>query len=223
MLGGTAEALKLVSTLCLQGHYVVTSFAGRTKNPTIPISGEVRIGGFGGAKGLAEYIQKNEISLVVDATHPFAKQISKNAKEATKMTGVELEVHKRKSWEKTKNDKWVEVQDIQEAVDRIPNNAEVMLAIGSQHAHIFGQTSKKFGLVVRQINPPVTKIKNAKYVLSKPLNVDEEIELMASRGITHLVCRNSGGKKSYAKIEAARELGIIVVIIGRSQEDEQET
>ncbi|MEM9332171.1 MAG: precorrin-6A/cobalt-precorrin-6A reductase, partial [Pseudomonadota bacterium] len=132
ILGGTKEAAELAAKLCSEGHDVETSLAGRTKEPE-PLIGNVRIGGFGGSAGLAEYLKANKIDLLIDATHPFAKQISKNAREAALLANVNFQSQTRAPWLQVEGDVWKEVSSLDEAKKAIPEKARVLLALGSQH------------------------------------------------------------------------------------------
>lgn len=206
----------MAETLVAQGHHVTISLAGRTREPA-PLAGTVRIGGFGGAEGLAAYLIENHIDQLIDMTHPFALQISKNAKAAAQTSGVEIIIHKRPQWEKMEGDRWIEVTDTAAAIAAIPNDATVLLALGSQYISPFAaRTDVHF--VVRTVDVPPAPLNLARYDLlaAKPGTMEEEYALLKARNITHIVCRNSGGKGAYTKIAAARLLGIPVIIIARA-------
>lgn len=216
ILGGTKEAAELATLLITENHNVITSLAGRTKEPK-PMNGEVRIGGFGGTEGLANYLTENNIDLLIDATHPFAKQISKNAVEAAKITKVKLEIHTRPKWEKQEGDNWLEVASLEEAKDKIPAGSRALLALGSQYIDLFKSRPDVFYLV-RMIDPPTDELPLPKHqlVISRPSNDwQEEAELLREQNITHIVCRNSGGAGAYAKVEAARKLQLPVIMVTR--------
>ena len=119
ILGGTKEAAELARQLTESGNDVTTSLAGRTKEPK-PLAGKIRIGGFGGATGLADWIVKNRIEKVIDATHPFATQISQNALAACAAANISLLVEKRTPWQKQVGDIWIEVDDLDQAQSAIP-------------------------------------------------------------------------------------------------------
>jgi precorrin-6A/cobalt-precorrin-6A reductase len=221
ILGGTSEAVTLAEVLVAEGHDVTTSLAGRTKEPKT-IAGKVRIGGFGtnsknGATGLADYLKIGGFTHLIDATHPFATTISANAEEAARLSGVPLEVHTRSPWAKHRDDNWIEVPGLEAARDAIPSGANVLLALGSQHIAAFGKRLDVHFLV-RMIDPPAAPLglKNCQLIIKRPSDDwREEMALLKDNAITHLVCRNSGGQGAYAKIEAARALGLPVIIIGR--------
>jgi precorrin-6A/cobalt-precorrin-6A reductase len=121
ILGGTREAAALARELVAAkpDARIITSLAGRTKEPA-PLAGEVRTGGFGGVDGLVRYLQENQVTRLVDATHPFARQISANAVEAASIAGVPLEIRTRKPWSRQPGDTWIEVETLEQARDAIP-------------------------------------------------------------------------------------------------------
>ncbi len=215
ILGGTAEAIKLASQLQAPGRRVISSLAGRTLAPA-KIVGEMRVGGFGGSRGLAEYLKNENVTLLVDATHPFATQISDNAIFAatdSKVTFVRLE---RPAWREKPGDKWTLVDTLEQAAEAIPPKARVLLALGKQHIAAFSKRNSVH-FVVRMIDPPETPLDLVDFELelSKPGSVESETSFLTIKRITHIVCRNSGGEASYAKIKAARDLGIPVIMIER--------
>ncbi|MDA4630419.1 precorrin-6A/cobalt-precorrin-6A reductase, partial [Escherichia coli] len=128
ILGGTAEAVKLAAALVALGYRTISSLAGRTSNPG-RIDGDVRTGGFGGADGLAAYIRREGIALLVDATHPFATQISDNARAAADATGVPFVRLERPDWQRKPGDAWTSVTSLEEAVCAIPAKARILLAL----------------------------------------------------------------------------------------------
>ena len=216
ILGGIKEASDLASKLVAEGHDVTSSLAGRTKEPK-PVKGKLRVGGFGGTEGLVTYLKDNQIDLLIDCTHPFAKQISANAKEAAKRSSVKLDAYKREPWERQKDDQWIEVESLTEARDILPKNSRVLLALGSQYIDIFKTRSDVFFLV-RMVDKPSTKLPlpNYKLLLGKPSSDwRQERAVLEDNNITHIICRNSGGKGAYAKIEAARELKMPIIIINQ--------
>lgn len=221
ILGGTKEAAILAKTLVEQGYDVTTSLSGITKSPA-PVEGKIRMGGYSkpyisGAMGLAEYLEDECFDQLIDVTHPFAKQISENAKIASKMSGVPLEIKSRPAWIRQHKDIWLEVTNLEEAVSAIPNGANVFLALGSKHIDVF-ENRPDVTFLVRMVEKPRLPLRLAKHKLIYGIpnsQMNQEKELMLKHNITHLVCRNSGGTGSYAKIEAARELSIPVIIIAQ--------
>lgn len=216
ILGGTAEARLLAERLIAEGHLVTTSLAGRTNDPILP-AGAVRIGGFGGAEGLAVYLRAEGIDRMIDATHPFARQISENAIKAAAISGVPLEQRLRPRWQKQPGDRWRSVATLEAAAEVLPSGATVFLALGRQYLDAFvGRDDCRF--VVRMVDAPEMPLAFADYtlVLGKPASdPDREADLFTAYGVTHLVCRNSGGPAGYAKITAARRLTLPVVMLER--------
>jgi precorrin-6A/cobalt-precorrin-6A reductase len=221
ILGGIREASELAARLAGEGHDVTTSLAGRTREPKPP-AGKLRIGGFSGngrtgAEGLADYLKAGGFNRLIDCTHPFAENISRNASLAARIAGITLETLTRPAWEKREGDNWIEVASLEEANAAIPANARVLLALGSQHVGVFANRDNVH-FVVRMVDPPQNELPLTDHslVLGKPpKDAAAEIILLKTRAITHVVCRNSGGTGAYAKIEAARMLGIPVIMVNR--------
>jgi precorrin-6A/cobalt-precorrin-6A reductase len=214
ILGGTREAAELAAELVGQGHDVTTSLAGRTREPA-PLTGKVRTGGFGGIEGLAAFLKDGAFTRLIDATHPFARQISANAVEAARLSKVPLEVRTREPWPREPGDNWIEVETLEAARDAIPAGARVLLALGSQHIGIFA-SREDVHFLVRMVDPPQAPLSLPRHevITGKPgATAQLEAELFTRYAITHLVCRNSGGVISHAKIEAARLLGLPVIIL----------
>ena len=214
ILGGTREAADLARQLSGEkpGARIITSLAGRTREPA-PVSGETRIGGFGGVEGLARYLVDNAVTRLIDATHPFARRISANAAEAASIAGVPLET--REPWTRQPGDDWIEVAGLEAARDAIPPGARVLLALGSQHIGVFASRDDVH-FVVRMVDRPETPpaLPDHTLVFGRPGDTAAvEAVLLLTHRITHIVCRNSGGPAAYAKIEAARKLGLPVIMI----------
>ncbi len=216
ILGGTREAADLARELVSTGLDVTTSLAGRTKEPA-PVEGKLRIGGFGGAEGLAAYLKEEGFTRVIDATHPFAKTISANALKACETAALPLDIRTRAPWQKQPGDLWTEVATLEDAAKALPENARVLLALGRQYLDAFlARTDCHF--VIRMVDPPESPLAFAsqEILTAKPSSdPEEEAALFHNHAINHIVCRNSGGAGAYAKIIAARNLGVPVVMVGR--------
>ncbi len=226
ILGGTAEANQLAERLAIERPHwqPILSLAGRTRAPALPPNIAVRIGGFGGAHGLADYLQSEAIDVLIDATHPFAATISGNAASACVTTGTRQLTLLRPPWRRQVGDDWVSVPSLQAACDALPMGSRPFLALGRQHLAPFLARSD-LGPLVRMIDPPATALPvGMRLILAKP-SVDwrDEADLMRSHAVDCLVCRNAGGAASYAKIEAARGLGLRVVMIERPPAVQAET
>ncbi|MBL4892157.1 MAG: cobalt-precorrin-6A reductase [Rhizobiaceae bacterium] len=217
ILGGTHEALKIAELLCnVDGFRIITSLAGRVKNPKTP-AGELRLGGFGGVDGLAEYLKNEAIDLLIDVTHPFAENISKNAIAACEQTNIERLHFLRPEWKVEPEDHWISVPDLNKAVEALSENATVFLALGSQHLAPFSKC-KNICFIARMIEPPnpTPEFTNLEILIARPSNnLEVEIELLETHHITHIVCRNSGGTGAWQKLLAARKFQLPVIMIER--------
>lgn len=218
VLGGTAEANALVVALRQPWpeRRIILSLAGRTRTPELPDDAEIRIGGFGGAEGLAAFLAAECVSLVLDATHPFATGMACNAARAADLAGIRRLKLLRPAWTPFAGDRWTTVTCLAEACRALRAGARPFLALGRQHLSPFTRRSDIRPLA-RMIEPPEPVLPTGwTLVLSRPsTNSRAEAELMREHGITHLVTRNAGGAASYAKVEAARALGLPVIMIAR--------
>ena len=215
ILGGTAEARELANRLVAMGHDVTTSLAGRTQDPKLP-EGGLRMGKFGGIPGLAAYLKVAEIERLVDATHPYAGLISINAVAAAQQAGVPLVRYMRPEWQQQIGADWMTVETLAEAAAALPPNADVLLTTGhSGLEHFLERDDCQF--VVRTIEAPAMELPRHASLLQTrpPYSVSDEMALMKREGITHLVTKNSGGGQTAAKLEAARQLGVKVIMIAR--------
>jgi precorrin-6A/cobalt-precorrin-6A reductase len=216
ILGGTSEALQIAAHLAARSDVmVISSLAGRVNQPRLPV-GKVRIGGFGGVDGLASYLKQENIAVVIDATHPFASRISRNAEIACQSAGVPLIPMERPPWQPGERDRWVTVPDLQAAAALVNNQASrVFLSIGRQELGAFSGCSSAWFLV-RAIERPDELPPKSKLILNRgPFHLEAEIQMLREESINLLVSKNSGGNATYPKIQAASELGIPVVMVDR--------
>jgi precorrin-6A/cobalt-precorrin-6A reductase len=215
VLGGTIAARTISDRLADQSHEVIYSLAGASSQPKVPAV-SLRSGGFCGAEGLAAYIRTQSISLLVDVTHPFAAQISRNAALAAAACGIALLRYERAPWEPFAGDNWIICENVNEAATFLSAGATVFLAIGRQHVAPFLARQDISG-TMRMIEPPeVAPTQKWQLLLARPpFKLEDEINLLQRGAFTHLVCKNSGGAEGLAKLEAARALHIPVVIISR--------
>lgn len=218
ILGGTADASLLAAEIARAGIDAVYSYGGRTRAPADqPLP--TRIGGFGGVSGLVDYIRRENITHVIDATHPFAAGMSRNAVEACAETGVPLIALERAPWAKAQGDEWIEVLDVNAAVAALPEApVKVFLAIGRQHIAPFA-SKPQHAYTLRFVDPPEAPLSFAADVIVSrgPFTLQGELKMMHARGIAWIVARNSGGDGARAKIDAARMLGLPVIMISRPQ------
>ena len=226
ILGGTAEAAALARALAEDARVAATtSLAGRTRAPA-ELPGAVRRGGFGGAQALADYLAVRAVDLLVDATHPFAARISRNAAQACAAAGVPRLVLTRAPWTAREGDRWTPVPDAQAAAAALPGlGARVFLTIGRQELAAFAGLDAVWFLV-RLVEPPEDPIllEDFRLVLGRgPFSPAQETALLREHGIEMVVSKNSGGPSTYAKIEAARALALPVVMVERPALPEGET
>jgi precorrin-6A/cobalt-precorrin-6A reductase len=213
LLGGTAEARALAAELH-PGVELVSSLAGRVPDPALPV-GEVRVGGFGGVDGLRRWLRDEGVAAVVDATHPFAATITANAAEACRRSGVPHVVLARPAW--PKGDAIVVVSDA-EAAEVVARRgfSRVFLTTGRSGTAAFAGVDAWF--LIRAVTAPEENHlpRRRELVLSRgPYHYADERKLLAQHGIDVVVTKNSGGDMTRAKIDAARDLGIPVVMVDR--------
>ncbi|GAA3239990.1 cobalt-precorrin-6A reductase [Pseudonocardia petroleophila] len=212
VLGGTAEARRLASGLVGEpGVHVVTSLAGRVRQPLLP-EGEVRVGGFGGPDALAAWLGEHGVVAVVDATHPFAARISANAAAATAAAGVPLVVLRRPGW--VPEPGWTVVGSLDAAAAALPGLGErVFLTTGRGGLAAFADSDLWF--LVRSIDAPTPPApRRMETVLARgPFTVADERDLLRAHAIDVLVTKDSGGPA--AKLEAARAEGVPVLVVAR--------
>jgi precorrin-6A/cobalt-precorrin-6A reductase len=218
ILGGTTEASALARRIADRTDLApVLSFAGRTRGlvpPPIPF----RVGGFGGIVGLRAFLADSKIDAVIDATHPFAAQMSRHAAVACRDLAVPLACLTRPPWRGVDGDRWIGVPDMAAAVSAlgaIPRR--VFLTIGGLQLAVFA-TAPLHHYIVRTIDPPpaIVSLPSHRLILARgPFSVEDEIGLMREERIEVLVTKNSGGAATEAKLAAARALAIEVVMIER--------
>lgn len=220
ILGGTTEARQLASRLATRAGLDVTlSLAGRTAVPAAqPVP--VRIGGFGGAEGLAAYLRCERIDALVDATHPYAATISANAVAAAMRAGVTLLALRRPGWTAVAGDRWTEVETTADAVRALGDAPRrVFLALGRKEIAAFA-AAPQHRYLVRSVDPvvPPLAVPHAVYLTARgPFPEGSERALLEEHGIGIVVSKNSGGGAAYGKIAAARALALPVVMLRRPQ------
>lgn len=217
ILGGTLEATALARAVAEAGIAGTVSFAGRVERPVRQPLPQ-RVGGFGGVAGLAQYLADNHITHVVDATHPFAARMSRNAIDACAQEGVPLLALTRAAWAPQHGDDWTRVADIAGAVAALDRPAtRVMLAVGRMHLAEFAPNPQHFYLL-RLVDPPKSALplpRTEVLVSRGPFTETDDAALMRAHGIQIVVSKNAGGTGAYAKIAAARDLGLPVIMIDR--------
>jgi precorrin-6A/cobalt-precorrin-6A reductase len=216
VLGGTAEARELADALTADpGLRVVSSLAGRVSRPRLP-AGEVRIGGFGGPAALAGWLTEQGVRAVVDATHPFAERIWASAVTACHDSGVPLLRLERPGWTPRPGDRWRWVDDLDAAADAIEPGRRVLLTTGRQGLAAFAHRDDAWFLV-RCVEPPQPPLPPRHELLLDrgPYTLRPELALVHEHGIGLVVTKDSGGAHTRAKLDAARERGLPVVVVRR--------
>lgn len=218
ILGGTLEARLLAGRLAERGDLdILLSLAGRTAQP-LKQPAPVRIGGFGGAQGLAEHLETTGADLLVDATHPYAARIAHNAAIAARVAGIPIVALKRPSWDPREGDRWTSVEDTDGAIHvlgRTPRR--VFVTLGRQELRPFAG-APQHAYLIRSVDPVKLPlgVPDATYIIARgPFDEAAERALLAEHRIEIIVSRNSGGPASYAKIVAARALGLEIVMLKR--------
>lgn len=217
ILGGTGEARALAAALVADGVDVVSSLAGRVSRPALPV-GDVRVGGFGGVAGLADYLAHQGISRVIDATHPFAATISSNAAAACRETATPVLRLQRPGWERhplAGGFEWVD--DVDSARERAElSGIRPFLTTGRQQLEAFAQWDDRY-VLARVVDPPEWETPAGWEVLCArgPFTYAAERALMEDRRVDVVVTKDSGGPLTEAKLAAAHDLGVAVVVVRR--------
>jgi precorrin-6A/cobalt-precorrin-6A reductase len=218
ILGGTTEARLLGEWLAKRGDLEVTlSLAGRTASP-VAHAVPIRVGGFGGAAGLADYLVAERIDALIDATHPYANIISENAAAAARRTAVPFMMLRRPPWTAVAGDRWIEVNGVAAAVDAIGKEPRsVFVALGRNELGAFaGAPQHRY--LVRSVDPvePPLLLPHVAYITARgPFSEADDRALMTAHGIEVVIAKNSGGNAAYGKIAAARAMGIEVILLCR--------
>ena len=218
ILGGTTEARLLGERLAQRrGLDVTLSLAGRTAAP-VAHAVPVRIGGFGGAEGLAAYLTAERIDALIDATHPYATVISANAMEAARSSAVPFLVLHRPPWNAVAGDRWTEVDDASAAVGAIGQQSRnVFVALGRNDIAAFAD-GPQHNYLFRSVDPvdPPLPLPHVTYITARgPFRQADDRALMTAHQIDVVISKNSGGDAAYGKIAAARALGIEVIMVRR--------
>lgn len=215
ILGGTTEARRLAEVLHPAAR-VTTSLAGRVAGPRLP-AGDVRIGGFGGAEGLAQWLRAHQVDALVDATHPFAGTISFNAASAAVTAHVPLLALRRPGWAAGEGDDWHTVGSLEQAAGMLPAlGRRVFLTTGRMGLAAFVGLDELWFLM-RSVDAPEPPLPSRTEVLLDrgPFTLDGERELLRRHRIDVLVTKDSGGAATAPKLTAAREAGLPVVVVRR--------
>ena len=214
VLAGTGEARRLCAALV--GRDVVASLAGAVSRPAELVV-PTRIGGFGGQAGFEAFLTESGITAVVDATHPFASRITDRTARVCAARGIAYLRLERPPWQPAQGDDWVTIADEADAARHVGARDVVFLATGRQTLARFAGLGAAH-VYCRQIDPPREPFPFAggEFIIGRPpFSVEDEMALFTRLGVTRLVVKNSGGDLSKSKLDAARALGIKVLMIAR--------
>jgi len=213
ILGGTREARQLADHAAKAGWSAVFSLAGITATPfKTPLP--MRYGGFGGAKGLAEWVVSHAITHLVDTTHPYAANISANAVEAARLTGIKRLTLWRPEWQAEAEDDWHQFSTLKDLFQSIPDEAHLFLAAGQEGINALPYPPR-FRVTARALEQPETA-HPITFIKALPAsNPNDEAALFQLHNITHLAVKNAGGSASRAKLIAARQMGLPVFMLAR--------
>jgi len=216
ILGGSSEASALANAVAGDARFdALLSLAGRTQTPMAsPLPR--RLGGFGGAHGLADYLTAERIDALVIATHPFAAQMRRNAVAAVRLRPTPLLIIDRPPWTPLPGDRWTRVPDMTAAAQALGETPRrVLLTVGRQDLAPFAAHTQH-AYLVRSIDPPADAPAGAELILDRgPFIEPNERRLMKAQGVEVLVTKNAGGDATAAKLAAARALGLQVVMVDR--------
>jgi precorrin-6A/cobalt-precorrin-6A reductase len=214
ILGGTGEGRRLATALVDEGVDVLSSLAGRVTAPLLP-PGKVRIGGFGGVEGLTAWLESERTAAVVDATHPFAVTMTESAAAACARAGVPLLRVQRPGWTPGAGDDWRWVDTLAEAAAAVRGFGHVFVTTGRRGLEAFAELTGE--VLVRSVDPPAPPLPaQTTVVLARgPFTVEEELALMREHRVDVVVTKDSGGWLTAAKLTAAREIGLPVVVVRR--------
>lgn len=223
LLGGTGEGRALAEALQARGIDAITSLAGATRDPA-PVAGRVRVGGFGGEAGFREYLTAEAISAVIDATHPFADQISARTARVAGDLGLPYLQVLRPEWIAGPGDRWTHIDDETQAAAHVRAGQTLFIATGRQTLAKFAGLAD-CRLICRQIDPPDRPFPygNGCYLVGRPpFSVDHEVALLRDLGVDWLITKNAGGAVPATKLTAARHLGVPVLMIRRPPQPDAE-
>jgi precorrin-6A/cobalt-precorrin-6A reductase len=216
ILGGTSEGRQLAERLAPDSSFsALLSFAGRTQNLQRP-NVEHRVGGFGGSEGLAAFLRDGRYDALVDATHPFAARMKQHATRAAELTGIPLLRLESPPWAKVAGDNWIEVADMAAAALALGERPRrVFLGIGRLELAAF-QAAPQHDYVIRAVDDFRCQLPRARVLAARgPFELAPELALLEREHIEVVVSKNAGIAGTYAKVQAARVLGLPVVMVAR--------
>ena len=214
VFGGTGEARQLAARLHNTGHKVISSLAGRTEAPA-SLSGETRVGHFGGPDRIAHFINDRNVDLLVDATHPYAGRISASISKAAAIANTPLLQLVRPAWERPDGAEWISVRTITDLLPMVTGDTRLLVTLGAGALEWLNPLPACH-MLLRMIEPPHPTPAGIEILISRPpFTLAAECGLMKDNTITHLLTKNAGGDQTRAKIDAAATLGIPAFVVAR--------
>lgn len=217
LLAGTGDARRIAQELvAMKGVKTIASLSGATRNPK-PLAVETRHGGFAEIGGLADYLITHRFDALLDATHPFAARMSFQAAQTARELALPHVQMLRPEWEASAADRWTMIASEADAANHIPSGARVFVATGRKTLEAY-DTLTDHEVICRRIDPPKGPfpLRRGRYIVNRPpFSVADEVRLFRDLGIDWLVVKNSGGAASRTKLDAARDLGLPVLMIRR--------
>jgi len=211
LLGGVTEALAIARTL---GPEHVYSLAGVGRVPT-DLTCQVRVGGYGGSEGLAQFVRAERISLILDATHPYAARISRNAAEAARACGVPCWALRRPAWQPQPGDDWREVADWAELVEALKPFKRPLFTLGREPLQHLDEIPADQFWTLRALDVYPGNERCEVIGARGPFLIEDERTLFEERRIDVLISKNSGSTATEPKLEVARERGVPVLVLKR--------
>lgn len=211
LLGGVTEALAVARTLGPQHIY---SLAGVGRVPT-DLTCQVRVGGYGGAEGLAAFVRNEGIALILDATHPYAAQISRNAAQAAQLSGIPCWALRRPAWQPQAGDDWREVNDWADLIQALKPFKRPLFTLGREPLQHLDEIPADQFWTLRALDVYPANERCEVICARGPFLIEAERELFERRAIDVLISKNSGSSATEPKLEVARERGIPVVVLQR--------
>ncbi|SMR71762.1 precorrin-6A/cobalt-precorrin-6A reductase [Aliiroseovarius halocynthiae] len=215
LLAGTSEAREFAELAATDGHQVLASLAGVTRLPK-PYPVPTRHGGFGGQKAQLDFLQEGAFDAIIDATHPFATRIAPRSQRIAERLDVPYLRLLRPAWTAGPEDRWHVIATPGEAAQHIPISARVLLATGAMSLEEWSGLAGDRILFCRRVDPTDTPFPfEGGWIIGRPpFSIEDEVEVLRGRQITHIVCKNAGGP-ARAKLDAARQLGLPVIMQSR--------
>ncbi|WP_449100541.1 cobalt-precorrin-6A reductase [Pseudomonas veronii] len=211
LLGGVTEALAIARTLGPQHIY---SLAGVGRVPT-DLTCQVRVGGYGGVEGLAQFVRDEHIGLILDATHPYAAQISHNAAQAARLCGVPCWALRRPAWRPQAGDDWREVADWAELIEALKPFKRPLFTLGREPLQHLDEIPQEQFWTLRALEVYPGNERCEVIGARGPFLIEDERALFERQQIDVLISKNSGSTATEPKLEVARERGVPVLVLRR--------